>query len=172
MDFQCKNLETEQEKGMAFIKCLKTSKTKEILKLIQDREWENWRDWEFVIDIRGGGTVRLNPLHVAIIMQNEPVTSHILDQKDVQGLAKAKVQRCLASNTSEDNKKEDDWIYGATVMHLAARFSHQCLNKISEVDNELLGNFLIDNQTNEMQFSPLHVTAFAELHIGTRYIFI
>ena len=169
LDFLCLNPEPEQEKGLNFIKCLKTSKTTELLdKLVEDKEFGNWRSWEFTIEIGGGGCVKLNALHVAIIMQNEPVTSHMLNQGNPTSIAMAKVQRFATQNSSPDNRKDDDWIYGATVMHLAARFKHQCLSKLNEVDNEHLGNFLINNQDNEMQFSPLHVTAFAELHIGTR----
>ena len=170
LDFHCLNPQPEQEKGLNFIKCLKTSKTTELLdKLVEGKDFENWRTWEFIIQIRGGGCVKLNSLHVAIIMQSAPVSIHMLNQGNPADIAMAKVQRFVQNDFAQDDcKDDDDWIYGATVMHLAARFKHQCLTKLNEVDNEHLGNFLINNQDNEMKFTPLHVTAFAELHIGTR----
>ena len=101
LDFLCLNPEPEQEKGLNFIKCLKTSKTTELLdKLVEDKEFGNWRSWEFTIEIGGGGCVKLNALHVAIIMQNEPVTSHMLNQGNPTSIALAKVQRFATQNRS------------------------------------------------------------------------
>ena len=72
---------------------LKKSKTREILANLNDEKWTDWRDWKFVINIRAGGSVKLNALHVAIIMLNKDVVSHILNQKDLKDYIKVRVEK-------------------------------------------------------------------------------
>ena len=76
---------------------------------------------------------------------------------------KSFVGKRVQGNKMGDKLKEDDWIYGATSLHLAARFFHDCMFKLLEVNNEL-----VNDQENQLKLSPLHITAMAEHHIGTR----
>ena len=123
---------------------------------------ENWQEWVFETDLSGGGKIKLNVLHVAIIMKNKTVIDFILnlEQNHIESFVGKRVQ----GNNMEDNLEEDDWIYGATSLHLAARFFHDCMFKLIEVDKEL-----VNNQKNDLKLSPLHITAIAEIHIGTRF---
>ena len=119
----------------------------------------NWKEWIFETDLSGGGKIKLNILHVAIIMKNKTVIDFILKQNDIKSFVGKRVQ----GNKSGDKLIEDDWIYGATSLHLAARFFHDCMFKLLEVNKEL-----VNDQKNQLKLSPLHITAIAELHIGTR----
>ena len=119
----------------------------------------NWKEWIFETDLSGGGKIKLNILHVAIIMKNKTVIDFILKQNDIKSFVGKRVQ----GNKMGDKLIEDDWIYGATSLHLAARFFHDCMFKLIEVNKEL-----VNNQDNDLKLSPLHITAIAELHIGTR----
>ena len=120
---------------------------------------KNWQEWVFETDLSGGGKIQLNVLHVAIVMKNKTVIDFILKQNDIKSFVGKSVQ----GNKMGDKLIEDDWIYGATSLHLAARFFHDCMFKLIEVDKEL-----VNNQDNDLKLSPLHITAKAELHIGTR----
>ena len=124
------------------------------------KESENWQEWVFETDLSGGGKIELNILHVAIIMKNKTVIDFILKQNDIKSFVGKRVQ----GNQKGDKEKKDDWIYGATSLHLAARFFHDCMFKLIEVDKEL-----VNNQKNDLKLSPLHITAIAEIHIGTRF---
>ena len=86
------NFETKTS-GEQFIECMKSSKTKEVISKLGTgkNKWENWQKWNFDIKIREGGSVTLNALHVAIVMQNSEVCNHILDQQDINDFVKAKV---------------------------------------------------------------------------------
>ena len=53
-------------------------------------------------------------------------------------------------------------------MHLAARFHFKCLFKLLEFDSEHLKSSLLNDQDNEMKLSPLHISAIAEVFVGTR----
>ena len=92
-------------------------------------------------------------------MKNKTVIDFILKQNDIKSFVGKRVQ----GNQKGDKEKKDDWIYGATSLHLAARFFHDCMFKLIEVNKEL-----VNNQDNDLKLSPLHITAKAELHIGTR----
>ena len=122
---------------------------------------KNWQEWVFEVDLSGGGKVKLNVLHVAIIMKNKPVIDFILKQDDSD--IKYFVGKSVQGNKAEDRFEEDDWIYGATSLHLAARFFHDVMFKLIEVNKEL-----VNNQENDLKLSPLHITAIVEFHIGTR----
>ena len=85
--------------GERYIELLKRSKTGEINANLNDKNWSNWREWKFAINIRAGGSVKLNALHVAIVMQNKAVISHILHQNDLKDYLKAKVERNVSVST-------------------------------------------------------------------------
>ena len=123
------------------------------------KESPNWKEWIFETDLSGGGKIKLNILHVAIIMRNKTVIDFILEQDDIKSFVGKSVQ----GNQMGDNLKEDDWIYGATSLHLAARFFHGCMFKLLEVNKEL-----VNDQKNKLELSPLHIAATSELHLGTR----
>ena len=153
----------EDKKSQEFIHFLKTSKNKKLKELLESCKKHEWKNWLFEVEIRTGGQVIFNALHVAIVMQNMDVIDHLLDKEDMDY-----INAQVSQDTTEvlDDKCEDDnWIYGATALHLAARFYHQSLPKLIEVSNEL-----IDNQDNVMSFSPLHITAIAEYHLGSRIL--
>ena len=153
----------EDKKSQEFIHFLKTSKNKKLKELLESCKKHEWKNWLFEVEIRTGGQVIFNALHVAIVMQNMDVIDHLLDKEDMDY-----INAQVSHDTTEvlDDKCEDDnWIYGATALHLAARFYHQSLPKLIEVSNEL-----IDNQDNVMSFSPLHITAIAEYHLGSRIL--
>ena len=87
------------------------------------KESPNWKEWIFETDLSGGGKIKLNILHVAIIMRNKTVIDFILEQDDIKSFVGKRVQ----GNQKGDNLREDDWIYGATSLHLAARFFKDCM---------------------------------------------
>ena len=93
--------------------------------------------------------------------KNKPVIDFILKQDDSD--IKYFVGKSVQGNKAEDRFEEDDWIYGATSLHLAARFFHDVMFKLIEVNKEL-----VNNQENDLKLSPLHITAIVEFHIGTR----
>ena len=127
----------------------------------------NWREWRFEVGIRGGGCVTLNALHVAIIMRNIEVVNHILDQEDnIKSYVDQEVKESVY-HKHDDEEEDDDWIYGATVLHLAARFFHDCLQKLIEMSSSL-----VNNQDNRMKYSPLHVTAISEFSVGSRILLL
>ena len=117
--------------------------------------------------IRGGGCVNLNALHVAIVMRNIEVVNHILDQEDnIKSYVDQEVKESVY-HKHDDEEEDDDWIYGATVLHLAARFFHDCLQKLIEMSSSL-----VNNQDNRMKYSPLHVTAISEFSVGSRILLL
>ena len=152
----------------SFIHFLKTSKTKSLLRLFANNTPDLWKNWEFETDIKTGGSVTFNVLHVAIIMQNKEVIDHILEENDTWSLEDMKSfvnVHVKYEQHDKDEYEDDDWIFGANAIHLAARFYHQALQKLIEVDNEL-----VYNNENVMKFSPLHITAIAESHFGSRLL--
>ena len=151
----------------SFIHFLKTSKTKSLITLFANNTPDLWKNWEFETDIKTGGSVTFNVLHVAIIMQNKEVIDHILEENDTWSLEDMKSfvnVHVKYEQHDKDEYEDDDWIFGASAIHLAARFYHQALQKLIEVDNEL-----VYNNENVMKFSPLHITAIAESHFGSRH---
>ena len=121
----------------------------------------NWTKWTYELDIKLGGTIRVNVLHVAIIIRNFDVIKHILDRDDTKEHVIQETVKEVKACT--ENLEFNDWIFEATAVHLAARFCHQALPLLLNKNREL-----IDNQSNKNEFSPLHVTSIAELHMGTR----
>ena len=155
--------QNEDKKAQEFIYFLKTSKTKKLKELLESCQKHEWKDWVFEVEIRTGGYVTFNALHVAIVMQNMDVIDHFLSKEDT---AYINAQVVYDNDQIIDDKFQDDnWIYGATALHLAARFYHHSLSKLIEVSNEL-----IDNQDNAISFSPLHITAIAEHHLGSKIL--
>ena len=153
----------EDKEAFKFIHFLKTSKTKRLKELLESCQKHEWKDWVFEVEIRTGGYVTFNALHVAIVMQNMDVIDHFLSKED---MAYINAQVCYDDDQVIDDKFQDDnWIYGATALHLAALFYHQSLSKLIEASNEL-----IDNQDNAIRFSPLHITAIAEHHLGSKIL--
>ena len=154
----------EDKKAQDFIYFLKTSKNKRLKGLLESCQKYEWKDWAFTVEIRTGGYVTFNALHVAIVMQNMDVIDHFLSQEDMDPYINAQVG--YDNDLVMDDKFQDDnWIYGATALHLAALFYHQSLSKLIEASNEL-----IDNQGNAISFSPLHITAIAEHHLGSKIL--
>ena len=154
----------EDKEAFKFIHFLKTSKTKRLKELLESCQKHEWKDWLFDVEIRTGGHVIFNALHVAIVMQNMDVIDHFLSQEDMDPYINAQVG--YDNDLVMDDKFQDDnWIYGATALHLAALFYHQSLSKLIEASNEL-----IDNQDNAISFSPLHITAIAEYHLGSKIL--
>ena len=126
----------------------------------------DWKSWIFEVKIRGGGQVKLNVLHVAIIMRNMDVIEHILQQVDIKPF----VDEVVAESDyqgHQDELEDDDWIYGATVLHLAARFYLKCLQKLIATSCDL-----INNQENRMKYSPLHVAGIAAFQLGSRILLL
>ena len=153
----------EDKEAFKFIHFLKTSKTKRLKELLESCQKHEWKDWLFDVEIRTGGHVIFNALHVAIVMQNMDVIDHFLSKEDT---AYINAQVVYDNDQIIDDKFQDDnWIYGATALHLAALFYHQSLSKLIEASNEL-----IDNQDNAIRFSPLHITAIAEHHLGSKIL--
>ena len=156
---QSLTFKSQQFECEALIKHLTQYENNHIIAKI--KESKNWQEWVFETDLSGGGKIKLNVLHVAIIMKNKTVIDFILNLE--QNHIKSFVGKRVQGNNMEDNLEEDDWIYGATSLHLAARFFHDCMFKLLEVNNEL-----VNDQENQLKLSPLHITAMAEHHIGTR----
>ena len=155
---QSLTFKSQQFECEALIKHLTQYENNHIIAKI--KESKKWQEWVFETDLSGGGKIKLNILHVAIIMKNKTVIDFILKQNDIKSFVGKRVQ----GNKMGDKLIEDDWIYGATSLHLAARFFHDCMFKLIEVDKEL-----VNNQKNDLKLSPLHITAIAEIHIGTRF---
>ena len=149
---------TPQSECQTLIDHLIQYENNDIIKRIEQSS-ENWKEWVFEADLSGGGKIKLNVLHVAIIMRNKPVIEFILKQNGIKSFVGKSVQ----GNKTWDRLEADDWIYGATSLHLAARFVHDVMFKLIEVNKELL-----NNQENDLKLSPLHITAIVEFHIGTR----
>ena len=154
---QSLTFKSQQFECEALIKHLTQYENNDIIAKI--KESKNWQEWVFETDLSGGGKIKLNVLHVAIVMKNKTVIDFILKQNDIKSFVGKSVQ----GDQKGDTLVEDDWIYGATSLHLAARFFHDCMFKLLEVNNEL-----VNDQENQLKLSPLHITAIAELHIGTR----
>ena len=100
----------EKDKSKKFIECLKTSKTKEVLEKL-GQEWNNWQEWKFEIAIRHGGSVTLNALHVAIIMQNTKVSDQMLSQN--QQIAKQRQSDFL--ETPEFQLGYQMWLFSVKI---------------------------------------------------------
>ena len=126
-----------------------------------------WKSWKFTMNIRSGGSIKLTVLHVALILRSMEMINFILDKKDIKDYVQIKVQKSDESlgNTRTDMFEDDDWIYGATSVHLAARFFHHCLPKVLKFDDQA-----VNDQTNEADFSPLHVSSIADMHLGSRIL--
>ena len=136
---------------------------KEIIEILETKTKPDWKEWIFETDLSGGGRIKINVLHYAIIMKNKQIVDHILEKKDIKDFVKKRVKGSSESSRQTDGLKDDDWIYGATSLHLAARFFHDCMFKLIEVDKSL-----VRDQENDLGVSPLHITAMSEFQIGTR----
>ena len=138
---------------------LQQYENKEIIEFLKTHL--DWRDWIFEIELRGGGRIEVNVLQCAIIMKNKQVVDYILEQDNIKSIVSDTIH--TTNDKEGDNIEEDDWIYGATTLHLAARFFHDCMFRLIEVDKDL-----VNNQKNDLRFSPMHITAISEFDIGTR----
>ena len=85
----------EDKKSQEFIHFLKTSKNKKLKELLENCQKHEWKNWLFEVEIRTGGQVNFNALHVAIVMQNMDVIDHLLDKED--RLLQSAAQRALRS---------------------------------------------------------------------------
>ena len=81
----------EDKEAFKFIHFLKTSKTKRLKELLESCQKHEWKDWLFDVEIRTGGHVIFNALHVAIVMQNMDVIDHFLSQEDMDPYINAQV---------------------------------------------------------------------------------
>ena len=126
-----------------------------------------WKTWRFTLNLRDGGAIKLTVLHVALILRSMEMIDFILDMPHIQEYVQVKVQKSteMIGNTQTDVFKDDDWIYGATSVHLAARFLHHCLPALLKFHYQA-----VNDQTNEADFSPLHVSAIADMHLGSRIL--
>ena len=155
------HFDSTNEQGQKVISHLQQYENKDIIEILEAKP--DWKEWIFETDLSGGGRIKINVLHYAIIMKNKQIVDHILEKKDIKDFVKKRVKESSKSSRQTDGLKDDDWIYGATSLHLAARFFHDCMFKLIEVDKDL-----VNNQENELRFSPMHITAMSEFQIGTR----
>ena len=153
--------DSPNEQGQIVIGHFNHYGNKEIIEILETKP--KWKEWIFETDLSGGGRIKINVLHYAIIMKNKQIVDHILEKKDIKDFVKKRVEKSSEFSRQTDCLKDDDWIYGATTLHLAARFFHDCMFKLIEVDKDL-----VNNQENELRFSPMHITAISEFDIGTR----
>merc|ERR1711983_704194 len=77
----------EDKEAFKFIHFLKTSKTKRLKELLESCQKHEWKDWLFDVEIRTGGHVIFNALHVAIVMQNMDVIDHFLSHLGEEEMA-------------------------------------------------------------------------------------
>ena len=152
-DGQCKEL----------IRCLRKQYTSKACGLIDKDEKMAWKNWLYVAHLREGGSVKLNVLHVAIIMQNSPLIDCILKSQANNDFLHNHVE---PNEKSEEADQEVKWIYGATVLHLAARYFASCIPKLLEK----LNGGLIDDVANDAQMTPLHVSAMSSNTVSTRIL--
>ena len=72
----------------------------------------------------------------------------------------------MVSINQDGIASKDMWIYGAHVIHLAAKFMPQGLQLLLSMDNK---SELIDKKS-DYQCSPLHVAATNNDSLSTRYL--
>ena len=145
---------------------MKTNKIEKAKQILQNNP--DWLTWKYVIGIRKGGAIEINVLHVAIIFQNMELIEYMVNKEDLDF---NELDKSVLEVSEQGHKRkmrfdlfvDDDWIYGATPVHLAARFCHQSLPLLISKNRKS-----INDQSNKNEFSPLHVTSIAEHHIGTR----
>ena len=156
--------------GREFIECLKTNKIEKAINILKNNP--DWLHWKYVVAIRHGGAIEVNVLHVAIIFQNMELIEHIATKEDADF---KELDKSVLEVSEQGHKRkmmfdlfvDDDWIYGATPIHLASRFCHKSLPLLISKNRKA-----INDQSNKNEFSPLHITSIAEHHIGTRYEYL
>ena len=110
-----------------FIWWLKRNKTKSACKLIEDTKDQSWMDWSFNIEVRERKgfdcTIKLNVLHVAIIMRNSELIDAILSEtarrKD---FLNQRIVSSLKKKNHDGVEPEVKWIYGASILILQPDF--------------------------------------------------
>ena len=98
----------EDKKAQDFIYFLKTSKNKRLKGLLESCQKYEWKDWAFTVEIRTGGYVTFNALHVAIVMQNMDVIDHFLAHLGEEEMAYINAQVDYDNNQIIDDKFQDD----------------------------------------------------------------
>ena len=148
---------------------MKRNKTRSACKIIEDTKDQSWMDWSFVMRIRerDDGAIKLNVLHVAIIMQNSELIDailRILRSNADNGFLDKRVENAVKVS-HKGVQPELTWIYGASILHLAARFFAACIPKLLEQSD-----FLINEQENEARMTPLHVAAIGKKSLATKIL--
>ena len=148
-----------------FIKLLKRNKTWSACEIIKNF-MGSWENWSFTMEIREpeGGAITVNVLHVAIIMQNSKLIDAILNSKVSSEFLHQRVESKMKEKSHEKVEPEIKWIYGASSVHLAARYFASCIpNLLKKYD-------LINDASNQAGMTPLHVAAIGSYSLATKIL--